>query len=171
MKKEFDEILQNTFPWLKRPEIKRDADWQCQNGYTLYENYGFELSDGWFQILYDLNKEIEERFKQAGKPVDITVQQVKTKWGHLCYYYNTPNDSNPIQVFDGIGGNGIRFYPKSDEGDTLYDDIAQIVHKYEREISINTCEWCGKPGSLRKESWVYTLCDECYHKYLEKKKK
>lgn len=25
--------------------------------------------------------------------------------------------------------------------------------------------------SKRIESWVYTLCDECYHKYLEKKKK
>jgi hypothetical protein len=170
MNKEFDEKLQNTFPWLKRTEIQRKEDCQYKRYTTPYERYGFELSDGWFQILYDLSKEIEDRFKQAGKPVDIEILQIKNKWGHLCCYYNTPNHSHSIHAIDGIGGNGIRLYPKSNDGDTLYDDVARIVHKYEREISIHTCEWCGKPGCLRKGTWVYTLCDECYQNYLEKKR-
>lgn len=146
MRKELDEVLQNTFPWLKRPEIKRDKPYQYVKGYyTRYENYGFECSDGWFQILYDLNQEIADRFEEAGRPVNITIKQVKSKWGHLCYYYYCPN---------------------SDEGDTIYDEIAQIVEKYENIISRCTCEWCGaQPASLRRKGYrVYTLCDECNRK-------
>ena len=44
----------------------------------------------------------------------------------------------------------------------------EIADRYERQLSVKTSEWCGKPGSLRKERWVYILCDECYQKYLEK---
>ncbi len=172
MKKELDAMLQKSFPWLKRPELHKEESWHYLPDYTLYENYGFDnVADGWFQILYDLNKEIGYRFEKAGRPVDIKVEQVKSKWGHLCFYYDTPNDPNPIHAIDGIGGSGIRFYPKTEDGDTLYDDIVKIVQKYEREISIRTCERCGQPGSLRKGSWVYTLCDECYQKYLDAKKK
>ena len=164
MNKEHDEILQNTFPWLKRPEKTKDYD----RNLTLYKNYGFECSDGWFQLLYDLNKEIADRYAQEGKEGDLKIEQIKSKWAHLCFYYSIPGHADGIQAIDGIGGAGIRFYPESD-GNELYKDIAQIVDKYEHEISGKTCEWCGQPGTPRKGSWVYTLCDSCYEQHTKTK--
>ena len=166
MNKEHDEILQKTFPWLKRSE-KPESQAYDRN-LTLYENFGFECSDGWFQLLYDLNKEIADRYAEEGKEVDIKIKQIKSKWAHLCFYYSTPGQDAGIQAIDGIGGAGIRFYPEND-GNQLYQDIAQIVRKYEQDISKKTCEWCGQPGSLRKGTWVYMLCDFCYEQLTKNK--
>ena len=59
-------MLQKSFPWLKRPDLHKEESWHYLPDYTLYENYGFDnVADGWFQILYDLNKEIAERFEKA----------------------------------------------------------------------------------------------------------
>ena len=49
---------------------------------------------------------------------------------------------------------GLRFYIET------YPEGAQdIISKYEK-LSYETCEKCGEAGSLRKGSWLETLCDE-----------
>lgn len=49
----------------------------------------------------------------------------------------------------------LRFYMTS-----YTDEIDKIVTEAEKK-SEETCEHCGKPGTLRTEGWLFTLCDEC----------
>lgn len=50
---------------------------------------------------------------------------------------------------------GLRFYTNE-----LPEAGTAIIAKYEKQ-STETCERCGKPGTLRTDrSWMKTLCDE-----------
>lgn len=60
------------------------------------------------------------------------------------------------QVKEKFGG--LRFYIRGVE--TNYDEIYNIIHKTE-EKSFETCETCGKPGTIRTGSWVYVSCGYC----------
>jgi hypothetical protein len=59
-----------------------------------------------------------------------TIVQIKEKFGGLRFYTNGTTD---------IHG--------------AYIDFAECM-------ASQTCEHCGKPGSLRNSSWMKTLCDE-----------
>jgi hypothetical protein len=61
---------------------------------------------------------------------DKQVCQVKEKFGELRFYTN---------------GGGENHY--------------KIISKYEN-MSVKTCEVCGKPGEQRGGGWITTLCDE-----------
>lgn len=60
MKKELDEKLQDRFLFLKRPELHREEIYEFIKGYSLYDNYGLEVGDGWFQLIWDLCIRIRE---------------------------------------------------------------------------------------------------------------
>lgn len=61
-------------------------------------------------------------------------------------------DKEICQIKEKFGG--LRFYTNG-----LTDEGHAIVSKYE-DLSYETCEVCGKPGTLRKGGWWRTLCDE-----------
>ena len=165
MKEELDEKLQTRFVWLKRPEFIRNKKYEYVQGYTLYENWGFsDVSDGWYELIYNLCKEIEYTYEKENRPVDMVLQQVKSKFGHLCWYYSWPGHENGVHAIDSMLGGGIRIYPKGDE-DSFENIIAGIVSKYEKR-SRTTCECCGSDkAELRTEQpyfrWVSTLCEDC----------
>ena len=51
---------------------------------------------------------------------------------------------------------GLRFY--------IYGgnkEINDIIEEAEQK-SYKICEKCGKPGRLRKNGWLKTLCDKCF---------
>ena len=61
---------------------------------------------------------------------------------------------NVTQIKEKFGG--LRFYYTG--GDEL---IAGMVW-FAEDISLKTCEYCGKPGVLRTDrSWYVTSCDTC----------
>lgn len=64
------------------------------------------------------------------KPHQLEAEQVKEKYGTLRFYVNAANDYQ----------NGV---------------IAMA-----EAMTVVTCETCGRLGSLRGNSWVYTACDE-----------
>lgn len=170
MREELDIKLQERFPWLKRPELKKDKPYEFAQGYTIYENYGFsEVSDGWYDLILSLCEEIEAIYKSEGKEVDMVLQQVKSKFAHLCWYYSLPGKPQSIHAIDSIDGSGIRLYPKG-EDDNLAQRIAECVKKYEI-FSRSTCELCGSTdgAQIRKDlRWKETLCQVCYLAKLEK---
>lgn len=47
------------------------------------------------------------------------------------------------------------------------DKIDEIIKEAEKKSRI-TCEYCGKPGELRDDGWLFTLCDECEKEREEK---
>lgn len=165
MKKELEEKLQDSFPWLKQPELHREKPYEWVQGYNNYENYGFnEVDDGWFQLIYDLCAEIENIYKEYDQPVTIKVAQVKSKFAQLRFYYDLPGKEVGIQAFDFIGSGSIRMYPEG-EADSLGSKIAECVKAAEAK-SKSICERCGSENAeLCNEPpvfrWVTTLCPDC----------
>jgi len=94
--------------------------------------WGFECSDGWYNIIFTLCSLIQIHQKSQ-KPdyKPVVVQQVKEKFGTLRFYYT--------------GG----------------DDTVLGMVAYAEAISGMTCEVCGDRGTTDwKKSWVKTVCSK-----------
>jgi len=85
---------------------------------------------------FDLIDELSRRITEITE--DVIASQVKEKFGGLRFY---------------VGGIPTEFFEK-------IDDLIEEAEKKSYEI----CEVCGKPGEIRDEGWVSTLCDECNKK-------
>lgn len=114
--------------------------------------WGFDCGDGWFNILKNLMNEIQHhidwREKQHNWAIQwneenpdkprkvpelvpqVTLDQVKEKFGTLRFYYT--------------GG----------------DDVIDGMVRMAESMSGVTCETCGNVGELRDEGWYYTACEE-----------
>jgi hypothetical protein len=102
--------------------------------------WGFECDDGWYNILNQLMSQIQhhidwqqdrkERFNQGDGCIQVTLDQVKEKFGTLRIYYS--------------GG----------------DDYIRGLVSMAQAMSGSTCEVCGNAGKFRGKSWFYTSCDE-----------
>ena len=95
---------------------------------------GFCCDEGWWPILTNLCANIQHHLdwknKQSEVVPQVTVAQIKEKFGGLRFYY--------------------------DGGD---DTIRGMVTMAEAWAG-KTCETCGKPGKSREGGWIKTLCDE-----------
>ena len=103
---------------------------------------GFAVGPGWWPIIeslcatiqshIDWNNQRAEKYPElCYKQVpQVTVAQIKEKFGGLRFYYD--------------GGNDI---------------IAGMVSMAEIWAE-HACEECGKPGQSRTGVWIKTLCDE-----------
>jgi hypothetical protein len=107
--------------------------------------WGFECGDGWFQILDSLmsniqshidwnNKNFEKGYTQYKQVPQVTLDQVKEKFGTLRFYYT--------------GGD---------------DYISGLVSMAE-SMSAVTCESCGYPGKQTQGGWIKTNCKPCEEK-------
>lgn len=105
--------------------------------------FGFEHEDGWFWLLDQLCSSIQfyidshnEYQKDESKKISqVVADQVKEKFGMLCFYYS--------------GG----------------DDIIRGMVKLAVEMSGSICEKCGTTEHVGKTSvWIFTICKDCYDK-------
>ena len=114
--------------------------------------WGFECGDGWYNIISRLMSQIQHHIDWKEKqrkwaiewnqehpdqlrPVpelvpQVTLDQVKEKFGTLRFYYS--------------GG----------------DDYVRGMVTMSESISAVTCETCGNAGELRDEGWYYVSCHE-----------
>lgn len=108
----------------------------------LYSAFGCECRNGWYELIYNLCDEINDLYAKYEIEPNLTVNQVKEKFGTLRFYYSIPSgtDSN------------------------LVNEIDEVVDKYYRKSEV-TCEVCGQQGKLRQDtvSWE-VLCDSCFMK-------
>jgi len=115
--------------------------------------FGFECRNGWYNLIYNLCKDIYDYFiEKYGKiPEYFNVVQVKEKFGSLRFY--------------------ITQAPK---------EIHDMIYEAEKR-SYFICENCGKecpqptPDKEYKSfyrdklSWIQTLCDECLESLIEER--
>jgi hypothetical protein len=126
MKKELDEYLCKTYPKMM---VNRDKNMQetCMC-------WGFECGDGWFPILNQLMGNIQHHIDWKNRTEEVvaqvTLDQVKEKFGTLRFYYT--------------GGD---------------DYISGLVSMAESMSGI-TCETCSKPGTSTGGGWIKTACLE-----------
>jgi hypothetical protein len=126
MKQELDELLCARYPKLMANRHK-----------TMQETcmyWGFECGDGWFDILdklmANIQKHIDLKERQGLSVPQVTVDQVKEKFGTLSFYYTG--------------------------GDEYISGLVSMASS----MSGVTCEACGKPGKQTGGSWIKTRCEE-----------
>ena len=94
---------------------------------------GFCCGEGWWPILESLCGHIQHHIdwknKQSEVVAQVTVNQIKEKFGGLRFYYS--------------GGD---------------DEISGMVSMAESWAG-HSCETCGAPGKSRSGGWIKTLCD------------
>jgi hypothetical protein len=124
---EWIKYMVETFPKLYPTTEKVD-----DNIYTPFELFEFETPQGWNKLLFDLSWLITDYCENNN--VDFPdIQQVKSKFGELRYYYS--------------GG----------------DKYISILISGFEEQSTRTCENCGSHDDVKTggKGWVVTLCKNC----------
>ncbi len=105
---------------------------------------GFAVGAGWYPILEILCSNIQHHLdwkEKQGNPIQqVTVSQIKEKFGGLRFYY--------------------------DGGD---DEISGMVRMAEAWADAS-CEECGAPGKSRNGGWIRTLCDKHEEEHQERKR-
>lgn len=94
---------------------------------------GFAVGPGWWPILESLCGQIQHHLdwknKQSEVVPQVTVAQIKEKFGGLRFYY--------------------------DGGDDAIDGMLRMAESW----AAHSCETCGAPGERRDGGWIRTLCD------------
>jgi len=126
MKQELDELLCKRYPKMmtnRHASMMETA--MC---------WGFECGDGWFDILNHLMNNIQHHIDWKNRNgvvvAQVTLDQVKEKFGTLRFYYT--------------GG----------------DEYIRGVVDMAESISGITCETCGNRGKGVGGGWITTLCKE-----------
>lgn len=119
----------------KFPSILIELD---NSSVTSCMEYGIDVDDGWYDLIYNLCTELQE-WSDLNKK-QIVAKQIKEKFATLKFYYGIEGD----KVTDG-----------SD-----FSQIYKIISKYEA-LSCETCECTGGIGNICKRGFVYkTLSKE-----------
>ena len=132
MKRELDEQLCKNYPkMMVNRNLPMTETCMC---------WGFECGDGWFNILdqlmgniqhhIDWKQEQKEKYNRGEGCTQVTLDQVKEKFGTLRFYYS--------------GG----------------DDVVDGMVRMAESMSSVTCEECGKPGTSTGGGWIKTVCVE-----------
>ena len=157
--------LAEEFPFMRRKSSLKEQENRDGMVSDLYSAFGCEMRNGWYELMRGLCGEITEAYRDAGVPVDITVDQVKEKYGTLRFYYHFEKHEKRAGAVDLHGDGAARTDPKKDE---VHAEIAEITERWE-ERSAAVCEECGRPALLREDlPWIQTLCDSCYEGAKEK---
>ena len=94
---------------------------------------GFAVGEGWWPILEKLCSNIQSHIdwknKQSEVVPQVTVAQIKEKFGGLRFYY--------------------------DGGDDTINGMVRMAEAW----ADASCEECGLPGKRRDGGWIKTLCD------------
>ena len=136
MKQELDELLCKKYPKMmvnrNKPMMETCMCW------------GFDCGDGWFNILdqlmgniqhhIDWKQEQKEKYNRGEGCTQVTLDQVKEKFGTLRFYYTG--------------------------GDNVIDGMVRMAES----MSGVTCEQCGNPGERKGGGWVRTMCEPCEDK-------
>jgi len=115
-------------------------------GNTIYPiSLGFEFSQGWDEMVFELlDKIVEIDTKKA-----VRIFQLKEKFASLrCYISITCDEDIPYD-----------------------NEIYELIDQYETK-SFTICEECGNPGKPRRDiGWHRTLCDKHYKEVKKPKQK
>lgn len=114
------------------PELYKQHSWSMQDTCMCW---GFECDDGWFDLIYQLSKDIVEKSKNK-----IQAIQVKEKFGGLRFYYQWITEDNTSLKF--------------------HREIEKLIEEAENK-SYKICEICGNPGEPNENGWISTLCEKC----------
>ena len=136
MNKENTEKLINDFPLLYRGHTEPPTkNLMC---------FGFECSNGWFQLIYDLSKQITEVCPR------VKASQVKEKFGTLRFY------------IEGV---------QKDKAEIVYQLIDKAESKSGTTCESCGDDKTAKCKTTRGSNWIRTLCEKCRREDEERREK
>ena len=127
MRQELDSLLCEKYPKMM---VNRNKNMQetCMC-------WGFECGDGWFNILDKLMGNIQHHIDWKNRKEEVvaqvTLDQVKEKFGTLRFYYSG--------------------------GDDAIDGMVRMAES----MSGVTCEECSAPAQTHGPGWIRTICEPC----------
>ena len=127
MRQELDSLLCEKYPKMM---VNRNKNMQetCMC-------WGFECGDGWFNILDQLMGNIQHHIDWKNRKEEVvaqvTLDQVKEKFGTLRFYYSG--------------------------GDDAIDGMVRMAES----MSGVTCEECSAPAQTHGPGWIRTICKPC----------
>jgi len=126
MRSENTKKLFNDFPSMFRGHDKGDYR-------RTLMGFGFSCDDGWFNLIHNLCRAIQNRIDKGEEREDFIVLQVKEKFA------------------------GLRFYTGG-----CYRETYDLIDKATKE-SYKICELCSKEGTMHvsDSGWFKTLCSDC----------
>ena len=99
--------------------------------------WGFEVGDGWSALIVLLCERLDTILQEVPQ-AQMTVKQVKEKFGGLRFYYSLDGASDEVAATIG---------------QTVQSVTAACMH---------VCERCGGHGEVnKKEGWLTTMCVHC----------
>lgn len=106
-----------------------------------FDKRGIECEDGWFELIDQLSTACDHEIEAlVASELDEShwprVGQIKEKFGRLRF-----------RVTGAISAK-----------------LRELISRVE-EVSLCTCEICGKPGRLRNQAGIHTYCDCCQEVY------
>ena len=131
------------------------------NSPSSFDSFGIECSNGWYDIIFKLCKDIEAELTKNEVPESDWphVRQVKEKFGRLRFYLSQSELMKGETV-----SNITEFRPIADMAEL------QILIQEAEARSLKICEDCGEKGTLRNDGWLSVRCDACEQLHLEKRK-
>ena len=127
MRQELDRLLCEKYPKMM---VNRNKNMQetCMC-------WGFECGDGWYNILNQLMGNIQHHIDWKNRKEEVvaqvTLDQVKEKFGTLRFYYSG--------------------------GDDAIDGMVRMAES----MSSVTCEECSAPAQTHGPGWIRTICEPC----------
>ena len=127
MREELDKLLCEKYPKMM---VNRNKNMQetCMC-------WGFDCGDGWFNILDQLMGNIQHHIDWKNRKEEVvaqvTLDQVKEKFGTLRFYYSG--------------------------GDDAIDGMVRMAES----MSGVTCEECSAPAQTHGPGWIRTICEPC----------
>ena len=127
MRQELDRLLCEKYPKMM---VNRNKNMQetCMC-------WGFECGNGWYNILNQLMGNIQHHIDWKNRKEEVvaqvTLDQVKEKFGTLRFYYS--------------GG----------------DDVIDGMVRMAEAMSGVTCEECSAPAQTHGPGWIRTICEPC----------
>ena len=127
MRQELDRLLCEKYPKMM---VNRNKNMQetCMC-------WGFDCGDGWYNILDQLMGNIQHHIDWKNRKEEVvtqvTLDQVKEKFGTLRFYYSG--------------------------GDDAIDGMVRMAES----MSGVTCEECSAPAQTHGPGWIRTICEPC----------
>jgi hypothetical protein len=107
---------------------------------------GFAISEGWWHIVDDLMGHIQHHIDWSVKNHQWDLENDKADVRAVCPQVTV------MQIKEKFGG--LRFY--YDGGDDYISGLVSMAESW----AGNTCETCGDKGERRSGGWIRTLCDK-----------
>jgi hypothetical protein len=123
MNKELDKKLVENYPKIFADRHK-SAQETCMC-------WGFECDSGWYNLIDSLCSSIQHHLNCKPAVPQVVVDQVKEKFGTLCFYFHG--------------------------GDDYIHGLVDMACRLTKSI----CEICGNPGKIKNDGWIKVRCDNC----------